>query len=154
VAPDPNDTVPNKTVAFERAARSLEHRDRSRADVIARLERAGIATDELEATIEQLERLGWVDDTRFATNRATALAERGHGDEAIRAELVDSGVGTDEIDAALAELDPELERARSLVAERGASPATARLLARKGFAEETVETAVAAGFAAGDEPGV
>ncbi|HEY3961332.1 MAG TPA: regulatory protein RecX [Gaiellaceae bacterium] len=149
MAQDPLDSV-----AFERAARSLEHRDRSRADVVARLERAGVAADELEATLEKLERVGWVDDIRFATSRAMALAERGHGDAAIRADLADSGVEVDKIDAALAGLVPELERARSVVAERGATPATARFLARKGFDDETVETVVAAGFAAGDDAGV
>jgi regulatory protein len=132
------------------AARSLEHRDRSRADVAARLERAGVAAEDLEAALEKLERVGWVDDTRFATSRATALAERGQGDALIRADLAESGVGADGIDAALAGLTSELERARSLVAERGATPATARFLTRKGFDPETVEAALAAGFAAGD----
>ena len=136
------------------AARVLQHRDRSRADVAARLERAGVGADDLAATLETLERIGWVDDARFATARASVLAERGHGDAAIRAELSDSGVGADEVEAALAGLEGELERARAVVADRGATPATARFLSRKGFADETVETAVDDGFAAGDSGGV
>jgi len=76
--------------------------------------------------------------------RARVLAERGKGDAAIRFELERAGVGMAELEAALASLDPEHERAAALVARRGATPATARLLAGRGFDEELVAALVAA----------
>jgi hypothetical protein len=49
-----------------------------------------------------------------------------------------------ELESALAGLEPERERAAALVARRGATPATARLLAGRGFDEELVAALVAA----------
>ena len=97
-----------------------------------------------EAVVEELQTAGLVDDARFAEERARVLAERGKGDAAIRFELHRAGVGTAETEAALAGLDPERERAAALVARRGATPATARLLAGRGFDEELVAALVAA----------
>ena len=48
-----------------------------------------------------------------------------------------------EIEPALASLEPERERAVRVIARRGSGPATARLLAGRGFAEDAVEAAVA-----------
>ena len=88
--------------------------------------------------------MGLVDDARFAGERSRVLAERGKGDAAIRFELERAGVGTAEIEAALGGLEPERERAAALVERRGATPATARLLAGRGFDEEVVAALVAA----------
>ncbi len=125
------------------AVRGLRHRDRAAADVDARLERAGVGAEERRETLASLERLGYVDDERFAATRASALAERGHGDQAIRFDLERQGVAADVCDAAVAALDPELTRAETIVARRGPGPATARYLARRGFGEAAVEAAVA-----------
>jgi SOS response regulatory protein OraA/RecX len=94
--------------------------------------------------VEELRHAGLVDDTRYAEERARVLAERGKGDAAIRFELERAGVDTAAIEAALGGLEPERERAAALVARRGASPATARLLASRGFGEEVVTALVAA----------
>jgi len=132
------------------AVRALRHRDRSRADVAARLEKAGVGEAEREAALETLERIGWVDDSRFAASRAEGLAARGRGDALIRDDLVRSAVSSEAIGAALASLEPEAERARAIVAAKGRSAATARYLARNGFSEESVEATVGA-FAAGED---
>ena len=47
---------------------------------------------ERAAAVETLERLGYVDERRFAASRAAALAARGYGDEAIRFDLEREGV--------------------------------------------------------------
>ena len=86
---------------------------------------------------------GLVDDGRFAHEKARVLAERGKGDTAIRFELERADVGSAEIEQALASLEPERDRAEALVSRRGATPATARLLAGRGFAEELVAALVA-----------
>jgi regulatory protein len=127
---------------IEIAARALRHRDRSRREIEDRLARAGVTDEERADALDRLERVGYVDDGRFAAARAAALAERGYGDEWIRHDLAEHGVGTDEAAVAIAGLAPEAERARTIATRLGRTPKTAAHLGRKGFAPETVETAV------------
>lgn len=102
--------------------------------------------------LETLERVGYVDDARFAAGRAAALADRGYGDEAIRQLLQGEGVAAEVADGAVGALEPERERAVRLVARLGASSRTAGRLQRKGFGEESVELAAGGSFA-DREPG-
>jgi SOS response regulatory protein OraA/RecX len=132
------------------AARALRHRDRSRADVAARLERAGVDAAARDEALEMLERVGYVDDRRFARSRAEALAGRGRSDAAIRYELEGGGAAPEAIDEALARLPPERERAIALVRRGGA--AAAGRLGRAGFGEDAVEAALAALDVAGGSP--
>jgi regulatory protein len=125
------------------ATRALARREHSTRSLRDRLVRAGVDSGEAEEVLEELQRLGLLDDARFARERARVLAERGKGDSAIRFDLEHAGVGGDELEAAVAELDPEQERAARLVERRGATPATARLLAGRGFDEGVVEALVA-----------
>ena len=132
------------------AARARRHRDRSPAQVAERLARAGVTDAKADDALETRERVGDVDDARFAANRASALAARGMGDEAIRHDLEAAGVQADE---ALAGLEPEADRARAIAARLGRTARTAAQLARKGFSEESIEAAVGpdvAGGAGGD----
>jgi SOS response regulatory protein OraA/RecX len=94
-------------------------------------------------------RIALVDDRRFATSRASTLADRGAGDARIRHELAFAGVDADIAEAAIASLESETERAERIVARRGASAKTARYLAGKGFSDDVVHAAVAH---ARDEP--
>jgi regulatory protein len=126
------------------ASRALARRDLSAAELDARLERARVAPSVAAEVAGTLERAGLVDDERFAANRAESLAARGWGDAAIAARL--EAVGVDEAVArvAVAALEPEAARARVLV-ERESDPVRqARLLARRGFGEETLESVLEA----------
>jgi len=125
----------------EVALRALRAADRSRAELDARLEREGIEEDERRHALDELERLGYVDDARTAGLRAARLAERGYGDAYIRAELERRGLPVDE---ALAELQPETARASRLLADRGTGASAAAWLSRRGFGQDAVEAAVAA----------
>jgi hypothetical protein len=78
---------------------------------------------------------------RFARSRARSLCERGWGDEAILARLEAEGAPPEAARDALSELAPEPERARPLVAGL-TPPRAARLLARRGFAPDAVESVV------------
>jgi regulatory protein len=129
--------------AFESAARALRHRDRTVAQLERHLAERGFAESERESALEALTRTGIVDDTRYAENRALVLAGREAGDALIRHDLADAGVSEADAARALEALDPELERALRVVAQRGASARTARFLARKGFCEETIGVVVA-----------
>jgi regulatory protein len=124
-------------------------RDRSRLEIDARLERAGVAEDERAQTIETLERMGYVDDHRFAQARAEALAARGHGDEAIRHDLTGRGVDGETATAVLAALEPERQRAAAVAARLGRSAKTAAVLARRGFDADAIEAAVGPDVAPG-----
>lgn len=126
---------------LEIAARALRHRDRSRREIAERLVRAGVNADERDHALETLERVGYVDDARFAAGRAEALAARGLGDAAIRYDLGEHGVAGDEAEAALRALVPEAARAQALAERLGATAKTAAALSRKGFAPESLEAA-------------
>jgi regulatory protein len=132
-----------RTEALAVATRALARREHSQRSLQERLRRAGVTPGEAQSVIEELKHAGLVDDGRFAQERARVLGERGKGDAAIRFELERAGVGLPEIEAALATLDPERDRAAALVERRGATPATARLLAGRGFDEEVVTALVA-----------
>jgi regulatory protein len=125
------------------ATRALARREHSRRSLAERLRRAGVEGSEAEEVLAELVRLGLLDDRRFALERARVLAERGKGDAVIRFDLARSGVSGDAVEEALAQLDPERERAERLVVSRGATPATARLLAVRGFDEDVVAAVVA-----------
>jgi len=133
-----------RTEALAVATRALARREHSQRSLRERLLRAGVSLGDAEAVVAELQQTGLVDDARFAEERARVLAGKGKGDAAIRFDLERAGVGPDELEAALGTLDPERERAAALVARRGASPATARLLAGRGFDEEVVAALVAA----------
>jgi len=125
------------------AVRALRHRDLSQRRLEERLERAGVRGDERAAALRALGRAGYVDDGRFAVSRAETLAARGYGDAAIRDSIEREGIVSELVEAALAALEPEQARAAGILARRGPGPATARYLARRGFGEEAVESAVA-----------
>jgi regulatory protein len=125
------------------ATRALARREHSRRSLQERLLRAGVTPEDAEGAIQELCHAGLVDDARFAQERARVLAERGKGDAVIRFELERASVGSAEIEQALASVEPERERAEALVSRRGATPATARLLAGRGFDEELVTALIA-----------
>jgi regulatory protein len=127
---------------IEIAARALQHRDRSRRDLEERLARAGIDEKQRNDVLETLERVGYVDDERFAGARAEALANRGYGDEWIRHDLAEHGVAAEAVAEAIGALVPEGDRAAALVERLGSTPKTGAQLARKGFGQDALEAAL------------
>ncbi|HVC88471.1 MAG TPA: regulatory protein RecX [Gaiellaceae bacterium] len=143
--------MPAERDPIDIAARALAHRDRSRHELEERLARAGVDERRRADALETLERVGYVDDNRFAAARAAALTERGYGDAAIRHDLTGHGVDSGAVHGAVAGLEPEADRARALVARLGRSAKTGAQLARKGFAEDSIEAALGADVAQGPE---
>lgn len=136
-----------RSKALATAARALRHRDLSTRTLGERLSRAGVSSATRAEALETLSRAGVLDDERFAGARARALAERHMGDAAIRFDLEQHGVDSETVERVFAELAPEAERIARVLARRGRSPATARYLARRGFAAEAVEDALGADVA-------
>ena len=122
---------------LELAARALQHRDRSAREIDERLARAGLGDDARAEALETLERIGYVDDARFAAARADALAARGHGDAAIRHDLEGHGVPANVIETVTMRLEPESERARAIAERHGRS------------GDEAIEAALGGDVAAG-----
>jgi regulatory protein len=139
---EPPDAV--ETAPLDLAIRALRFRDRTAAELDARLEQRGVGGPEREQALETLERIGYVDDERFARMRAEQLAARGSGDALIRDDLERRGVAADAIQRAIEALDLERERAARIAEHRGRSVKTARYLASRGFGEEALEGLVAA----------
>lgn len=121
------------------ASRALTRRDLSAAELDARLQRARVAPAVAAEVADAFERTGLVDDERFAAGRAEALAARGWGDAAIAARLEAAGVDEAVARAAVAALEPEAARARALAGGESDPVRRARFLARRGFAQDTVE---------------
>jgi SOS response regulatory protein OraA/RecX len=134
-----------RSKALAVALRALRYGEYSRSRLETRLEGRGASAAARQDALETLERAGLVDDARVAASRAQVLAGRGFGDAAIRFSLAEEGLGTEVVDEALAALDPEPERARRLLDERGGTAKTVRWLAAKGFDAATLEDV--AGFA-------
>jgi regulatory protein len=136
--------VEDPAVVLEAAARLLEVRPRSVAEVRRRLGDAGYRVDLVEGAIERLAALGYLDDAAFARAWVESR-DRAHprGARSLRDELRRKGVAGEAIEAALAEREavaggrgpteegppPEGERAASANADREAAE---RLLARRG----------------------
>jgi regulatory protein len=140
--------VPEQADAVEQAPldlaiSALRHRDRSAAELDARLAERGVDAEEREQALETLERIGYLDDERFARTRAEQLAARGSGDALIRHDLESRGLAAEHVAGALSSLEPEQERAARIVARRGSGPKTARYLASRGFGADALEALVA-----------
>lgn len=133
----------------EVALRALRARDRSTAELDERLRSRGVGQDERRETLATLERVGYLNEVRFAQERAATLAGRSSGDALIRDDLERRGVAATAVESALAALEPERIRAERVVARRGAGPTVARYLAARGFGEDAV-AAVAARDGAGE----
>lgn len=141
------------------AARFLEARPRSVAEVRRRLSTAGYRADLVEAAVNRLGDLGYLDDEAFARAWVESR-DRAHprGEQALRRELHLKGVERSVVDTVLAERagaagEPDLAAAERLLArnraalDRIAEPRRRRerayaLLARHGF-----DPSVASGLA-------
>jgi regulatory protein len=172
---------PDAEQAFEIAGRFLGTRPHSRWEVEQRLRRSGSSEDVIAATLERLERIGFVDDEVFArwwVEQRDRHAPRGRMaleselrakriPPSIIAELRDAPDGeqpTSENERAAAALDrhlkgrpvPEdpkaLQRLGMFLVRRGFEPGTARRVLQAAIAESTgTESTAGGGRSGGDE---
>jgi regulatory protein len=151
--------------ARDRALNLLSFRDRSRRELEQRLLRAGFEPEDVAAAIEGLERVGLVDDERFA--RAVVEQEAGRrlaGRRAVASALAAKGVDREVVRSVLADLDDpgaERERADELARSRagrlaGLAPEVAfrrlsGLLARRGYPPAVCREAARAALSIPDD---
>ena len=125
--------------ALARATRALAARDRSRGELEARLDEAGVSGKARDEALSSLEAAGLLDDARVAESRACELARRGYGDAAIRSDLRLRRISSETAAAAIDELEPEAERVIRALAGKELTPALLRRLASRGFSRDTLE---------------
>jgi regulatory protein len=128
--------------AVEAGLKALSRRELSHAELVARLERSGIDSEDAELASSQLTQAGYQSDERAAEERARVLAARLHGDLAIRIDLRRRGISEVDVSSALAGIDPELVRADALARRSRSADQLARALHRKGYTEDTIEAAL------------
>jgi regulatory protein len=155
---DSEDT-PDEDVAraTEQCLKWLAQRARSRHELLAALERKGYAEPVRERALARVEGFGYLDDARFARDRATALLGKGRqGPRAVEERLAAHGLSPElaraAVDAARDELGFDAETtARRVLEQRGLagrelSPKergrAGRLLFSRGFSEELIQRLV------------
>lgn len=145
-----------KQEAFDKAMRMLQRRMHSSAQVRQKLTRLEYGPEIISVVIEDLSRMGYVDDEKFARSRAQSAAEhRKHGKRRARMELLRAGVTGEVADKALEEVyDPadSLAAARALASKKAPAlkrlePQVARrrligMLQRRGFEYEEIRKIV------------
>ncbi|MGH2456577.1 MAG: regulatory protein RecX [Candidatus Limnocylindria bacterium] len=172
--PSPRE-APDAAAALEIAARYLATRPRTRLELERRLRRAGADDGVVEATIERLAALGYVDDVAFARWWAeqrdrhaprgrrlleAELRQRGvprdvleelRGDELGRPVLDGESLPATEAERARIALDRHL-RGRPLPEDHRALQRVGMFLARRGFDPETVRATIRGAAEPGDGP--
>ena len=166
--PEPPELTDGAAAAMEIAVRYLATRPRTRWELERRLRRAGVEDPGVEATLERLAQIGYVDDAAFARwwgEQRDRHAPRGR--RMIEAELRQHGIGRDviddyraehaspervpedvslpgsEADRARAALDRHLH-GRPLPSEARALQRVGMFLVRRGFDPKTVRSTLRA----------
>jgi len=128
----------------ERALRILQVRDHSCEELRRKLLARGLGTEGLDGLLEDLVRLGYLDDRRFAIQFVRERTRRGMGRMRVSRELQQRGIDADLAREVLEEQSPaeESESARILAERRvqagRSAQSTARFLAGRGFSASTI----------------
>lgn len=148
--------------AMQYALNVLGYRARSEAEMRRKLDDRGFPPKVTDATLQELTRLGLLDDREFAASWVNGHASR--GPVRLRYEMRQKGIAADLAEEIITALRPEGEDLATalrlaLKARRGAEPpdraALARIrqmLARRGFTPDVVNQ-VCARLAAGSDAG-
>lgn len=139
------------SAARNRLLRLLSFRLRSRFEAEETLRREGYTGPVIVAALEEMERLGYIDDARFCSEYTYSRFRRGYGPHRIRLELKQKKVGGNLVEERLAAIfhgSVEADQARSLLDKRlaaGYNPADrsawrrcAALLQRRGFGKGVI----------------
>lgn len=143
-------------VARKIALDQLAVRQRSTKELRQAMAKRNVPTDVAEEILERFTEVGLVDDAAFAATLTQSRARHSlRGTARIRQELREKGVDRETAEEALAELDPEEERAAALELARRKARSMARLephvarrrlagvLARRGFSSSVTASVLA-----------
>lgn len=121
--------------ALDQAAKWLERRDFSGAELKAKLVDKGYSDEEVTEALAKALAYGWISDDRLADRQASRSVRMKHSQARARADLAKRGLPDEPADR----ID-DLSAARALLdAKRPADPAkAARMLGYRGFNEEAI----------------
>lgn len=148
--------------AYGTALRLLTLRERTESELRLKLRRKQFEPAEIDAAIERVRQLGYLDDARFAKGRAEALLSRGRlGPRAVAARLAASGVERNQareaVSNAMSERD-ELTLAKAALRKKSvdlqdpkARARAARFLLGRGFSSDVVRRALGVELQGDDE---
>jgi regulatory protein len=130
--------------SFQALVRLLSARERTAADLRARLARKGFPPSAIEASLERAVELGYVDDLRAARDRAARIIARGTPRAVIESKLQEAGVSGAILAEVLAEAPDDRALAEIALARRFRSrlpsaERAGRFLAGRGFELELIE---------------
>ena len=130
--------------SFQALLRLLAARERTAADLRARLARKGFPPSAIEASLAQAMALGYVDDLRAARARAARIIARGTPRAIIERQLRDAGVTDAVVSEVLADAPDDRALAGIALARRFRSRVPSadragRFLAGRGFEVEIIE---------------
>lgn len=133
----------------QRALRILERRDVSRKELITKLTAKGVSPEEAAEAADWLERLGVINDERYAGMVVRHYAAKGYGRARIQNELYRHGIEKDLWDEALAQYQESEELLDRLLRSKlkNSSPSRAELkkatdaLQRRGFSWAEINAA-------------
>ncbi len=143
---------------MERPARScretalgyLARRAQTSRELRTKLRRKGFGPAEVEATLSDLTRLGWVDDARTAAGLVRSGAAGGRGRLRIASDLAARGITGAAAERALRALDPEDERGALRSALRRKETSLPPRLTPRERSKKLFDHLVRRGFAPGD----
>jgi regulatory protein len=152
---DSEDTAPEEVKrATDVCLRLLAVRARSRHELLTVLERKGFSEPVRTVALEQVTGWGYLDDERFARDRAAALLQKGrYGPQAVEQRLQAHGLSREAASEAVAQARDAVEfdaeaAARQVLEQRGLSgrklepkehARAGRLLFSRGFSEDVIQ---------------
>jgi regulatory protein len=145
-----------KQECFDRAMRALQNRLHSRAELYRKLMRREYGEQTVNAVLDDLARLGYINDEQFAKTKALLAAQhKHHGRRRAMMELLKAGVNGEVAERALGDVynaSDSLAVARQLAEKKAKSlarldPMVARrrlagMLQRRGFDYETIKPVI------------
>ena len=140
----------SKGAARARAMEILGRRAMSRRELTDKLTEKGVLPGDAEDAADYLQRLGYLDDARYAGSVVRHYSQRGYGPMRIKQELFRRGVPKELWDQALQELPEDTEALDALIERRlrGETPDKRELkrltdmLLRRGFSWGEVRSAL------------
>lgn len=144
-----------KLRAMDAAVNALRARDYFEGELQSLLAGKGYPEDEVDSTLASLKRWGFLDDGRVGELVLDSARRRKEGPLAVRHKLESRGAPAEVVDQILEwfDADSPLDRALGLLHEKKPKnrAAAGRLLWRKGYVEETIESALEAWEPTADE---
>ena len=108
-----------QTSIFDQALSLLSHREHSKKELITKLKTRGHETTEIDAIIERLEEMNYLNDERFAEIFVRSRLSKPLGASRIHQELMQKGINSELAKTAIAEADADwFELARQLKERR------------------------------------